>query len=161
VSPYNDPDIIAGAGTIGVEVMDDWPEADTLLVPLGGGGLAAGVSCVMKARAPGCRTIGVELTTNPAFRVARVHGAIPTIPVLPSLADGLTGNIEPGSITFPLVERYLDDLIGVDEEHIAPAIVSLASEERVIVEGAGAIGVAAAANQLVDLTGRRVVIIVS
>jgi threonine dehydratase len=161
ISAYNDPDIVAGAGTIGLEILEDHPEIDAVVAPLGGGGLAGGVSMAVKTLSPSARTIGVELATNRAFAVSRAYGAITPIEVTGSLADGLTGNIEPGSMTWPLVERYVEDLTSVDEAQIARAIVDLVAHEHVIAEGAGAVGVAAVASGALDLRGRRVAIIVS
>lgn len=161
ISAYNDPAVVAGAGTIGLEILEDQPDIDTVVVPLGGGGLASGVAMAVKTLSPSTRTIGVELTTNPAFAVSRARGAITPIEVRNSIADGLTGNIEPGSITWPLVERYVEDLTSVDEAQIAGAIVELLAHEHLVAEGAGAVGVAAIASGQLDLRGRRIAIIVS
>jgi threonine dehydratase len=161
ISAYNHPAIVAGAGTIGLEILEDAPDVDVVVIPVGGGGLASGVATAVKTMSPACRTVGVEAAGNPAFRVARAHGAITPIVVSDSLADGLTGNIEPGAITFPLVERYVDDLVDVDEAQIARAVVALVSSERLVVEGAGAVAAAALASGALDVRGRRVVAIVS
>lgn len=161
ISPYNDPDVVAGAGTIGLEIVEDLPGVEAVLFPVGGGGLASGVSTAVKTLAPTCRTIGVEAACNPAFRVARRHHAITPIPVQTSIADALTGNIEPGSITFPLVERYVDDLVLAEETQIAEAIAGLLAHDRTLAEGAGAAAVAALASGQLDLRGRRIVVIVS
>jgi threonine dehydratase len=161
ISSYNDPFVVAGAGTIGLEILEDQPDIDTVVVPLGGGGLASGVATAVKTLSPAARTIGVELASNPAFAVSRAHGAITPIEVSRSIADGLTGNIEPGSITWPLVERYVDELGSVDEAQVAGAIFDLLAHEHLVVEGAGAVGVAAIADHSVDVRDRRVAVIVS
>jgi threonine dehydratase len=161
ISAYNDADVIAGAGTIGLEILEDQPDIDAVVVPLGGGGLAGGVATAVKTLSPAARTIGVELASNPAFAVSRAHGAITPIEVRSSIADGLTGNIEPGSITWPIVERYVDELTSVDEAQVTGAIVDLLAHEHLVAEGAGAVGVALVANRLLPLHGRRVAIIVS
>jgi threonine dehydratase len=162
VSAYNHPAIVAGAGTIGLEILEDCPTVEVVAIPVGGGGLASGVATAVKALAPTCRIVGVEASCNPAFREARAHGAITPIAVAASsLAEGLTGNIEPGSITFPIVERKVDDLIDVDEGPIGDAIVELLAAERLVVEGAGAVTVAALASGAIDVRGRTVVAIVS
>lgn len=161
VSAYNDPAVIAGAGTIGLEILEDRPDVEVVAIPVGGGGLASGVATAVKTIAPACRTVGVEAATNPAFRVARAHGRITPIPVVASLADGLTGNIEPGSLTFPLVERYVDDLAEATEAQIAEAIAELVAGDRLVSEGAGAVAAAALASGAIDVRGRRVVAILS
>jgi threonine dehydratase len=161
VSAYNDPLIVAGAGTIGLEILEEKPDLDLVAIPLGGGGLAAGVAIAVKALSPACRTAGVEAAHNPAYRVARAHGRITPISLGSSIADGLTGNIEDGSVTFPIVERFVDELAEATEPQIADAIVALLARERLVVEGAGAVAVAALAAGALDVRGRRVAAIVS
>jgi threonine dehydratase len=161
VSAYNHPAIVAGAGTIGVEIVEDRPDVDVVVVPIGGGGLASGVATAVKTLAPAARVVGVEAALNPVFRVARTHGRVTPIAVGESLADGLSGNIEDGSMTFPIVNRLVDDLVEVGEPQIASAIVDLLTHEQLVAEGAGAVAVAALANGLLDVSGRRIVAIVS
>jgi threonine dehydratase len=161
VSGYNNPAIVAGAGTIGLEIVEDAPDIDLVAIPVGGGGLASGVATVVKTLLPTCRVVGVEAAANPALRVAREHGRITPIVPGDSLADGLVGNMEEGSITYPIANRFVDDFIDVDEAHIASAIVHLLGEERLVVEGAGAVAIAALASGRLDASGRRVVAIVS
>jgi threonine dehydratase len=162
ISAYNHPDVIAGAGTVALEILDERPDADDVVVPVGGGGLMSGMALAIRTVSPACRMIGVEAALNPAFRVARAHARITPIPVAESLADGLGGNLEAGSITFDLVERYVQWLTDADEPSIAAAIAALAFEEHLVVEGAGAVGVAAlAAGRLTGLEGRRVVVVIS
>jgi threonine dehydratase len=162
ISAYNHPAIIAGAGTIGLEIAEDLPNVDVVVLPMGGGGMASGIGTVMRAFAPACRTVGVEASCNPAFREARAHGAITPIAVAgASLADGLTGNLEPGAITFPIVERVIDDLVDVDEGPIGEAIAEFLAAERLVVEGAGAVTAAALASGALDVRDTSVVAIVS
>jgi threonine dehydratase len=143
ISPYNHPDVIAGAGTIALELLESAPDLDTVVVPIGGGGLASGIARVIKSAAPEVRIIGVEVDASRPFAVGLALGRITTIDVRPSLADGLVGNLEPDSMTFPMVRDYVDSLVSVGEGNLRAAIRGLAAEEHVIVEGAGAAATAA------------------
>ncbi len=140
VSPYNHPDVIAGAGTIALEVLDDLPSAGTLVVPTGGGGLLAGVAVAVAGRVA---VLGVEPMVNPAFTEALAHGQVTTIAPGPSLADGLLGNLEAGSLTFDLVRTLGVPVRTVAEAHVVEGVRALFSCERLVSEGAGAIAVAA------------------
>lgn len=151
VSPYNDPDVIAGAGTIGIEILADLPDVDIVLVPVGGGGLAAGIALYMKSVAPRTRVIGVQSEAYPAMQRARAAGQIVPVDDLPSLADGLAGNIEAGSITFDLCRHYLDDMVLVTEAELEEAMRHFVREERLVVEGSGAVCAAALLAGKVDL----------
>lgn len=148
VSPYNDAHVVAATGTIGVELFEDQPQLDTIIVPLGGGGLIGGIAAAAKAIRPSVRIIGVEAAANPAFHTARREGRPTPIDPLPTLADGVSGNFDPDSITLDLVNRLVDDIILVEEADIARAIRHLAAHERLIAEGAAALGVAAVATGL-------------
>ena len=161
VSPYNDPLIVAGTGTIALEILDDHPDADTILVPVGGGGLISGIATAVKALRPQMRVIGVEATRNPVFHTIRAKGLDANIDIQPTLADALGGNIEPGSITLDIVLRLVDDIVLVDEDAIASTIRSFVEHERVVTEGAGAIAAAAIASKRVDVAGRNVVVVVT
>jgi threonine dehydratase len=161
VSPYNHPDVIAGAGTIGLEIVDALPELDVAVVPLGGGGLASGVGLALKAVAPGVTVIGVEVEASTPFTLSLEAGRITEIAPQPSLADGLVGNLEKGSMTFPLVQQVVDRVVTVSEDDLRRAIKGLASEERLIAEGAGAATVAAVMTGKASTPGQRVVAIVT
>jgi threonine dehydratase len=143
ISPYNHPDVIAGAGTIGLEILEAAPTLDVVIVPLGGGGLASGVALAIKCAAPHVTVVGVEVDASRPFATGIARGAITPIEVKPSLADGLIGNLEPGSMTFGLVQRYVDRLVSVSEDDLRRAIRGLAAEEHLIAEGAGATATAA------------------
>ncbi len=143
ISPYNHPDVIAGAGTIGLELVESLPEFDVLVVPLGGGGLASGVGLAIKAAAPQVTIVGVEVEASSPFTLSLEAGRITEITPRASLADGLVGNLEPGSITFPLVKQVVDYVVTVSEDELTRAMKGLATEERLIVEGSGAVSVAA------------------
>jgi threonine dehydratase len=161
VSPYNHPHVIAGAGTVGLEVAEDLPEVDAVVVPLGGGGLAAGIGVALEAAAPQAEIVGVEVEASTPFTVSLARGSISAIEWGPSLADGLVGNIEPGSITFPLVQRTIGRVVTVSEEDVALAMRGLAGEEHLIAEGAGAVAAAAVLSGKVRAEGRSVVVLVT
>jgi threonine dehydratase len=159
VSPYNDAHIVAATGTIGVELFEDQPRLDTIIVPLGGGGLIGGIAAAAKAIHPSVRVIGVEAAANPAFHTARRQGRPTPIDPRPTLADGVSGNFEPDSITVDLVDRFVDDIVLVEEADIARAIRHLAVHEHLIAEGAAALGVAALATGAVRNRTQTAVII--
>ena len=143
LSPYNNPDVIAGAGTIGLEIVDALPDVTTVVVPIGGGGLASGVAIAVKGRLPHATVVAVEADASRAFGTSLARGEITVIQPGPSVADGLTGNLEPGSITFELVRQHVDRVVAVSEAELADAIRGLAAEEHLIAEGAGAAATAA------------------
>ena len=161
VSPYNNRDVIAGAGTIGLEIVESLPLFDVAVVPLGGGGLASGVGLALKAAMPAIRIVGVEVDASTPFTASLKAGRITQITPQASLADGLVGNLEPGSMTFPLIKQVVDEVVTVGEADLARAMKGLAAEERLIVEGAGAVSVAAIVNGKVSAPGQRVVAIVT
>ncbi|MFV9507665.1 MAG: threonine/serine dehydratase [Oscillochloridaceae bacterium umkhey_bin13] len=158
ISPYNHPAVIAGQGTLGIEILEQLPTAEVLILGVGGGGLISGVACWAKAINPQIRIIGVQAEASAAM-IASLHaGQIVTAPDLPTLADGLAGAIEPGSITFPMVQHLVDLLVAVSEVQIAAAIRWVLEEHHLVVEGAAAVVIAALLNGLIaGLAGRRVV----
>jgi threonine dehydratase len=143
VSPYDDPAVIAGQGTVAREMLEDVPDLDLILVPVGGGGLAAGVALWAHHSNPQIQVIGVQSEASPAMHAAFDAGHNVTVPIAPSLADGLAGNIAAASITVPLCLAHLARVALVTEDAIAEAMRYLAAEHHVIVEGSGAVGVAA------------------
>ena len=161
ISPYNHPDVIAGAGTIGLEIVEAMPALDTVIIPLGGGGLASGVALAIKAAAPRSAIIGVEVDASSPFTTGLAAGHIVTITPRESLADGLTGNLEPGSITFPLVQRLVHRIVTVSEDAVAGAMGALGGRERLIVEGAGATATAAVLAGRLSLRDQRAVVLVT
>jgi threonine dehydratase len=161
ISPYNHPDVIAGAGTTVLEVLDALPSPDTIVVPLGGGGLASGIGIAIKAAAAHTAVIGVETAASTPFAAARPLGHIVAIEPKTSIADGLTGNLEPESRTFDLVEQVVDHLVAVEEAEIETAIRGLAAEEHLIVEGAGAVTTAAVLAKRVVQPGQTAVVMVT
>lgn len=175
ISAYNHPDVIAGAATIALEMLNDRPELDTLIVPLGGGGLLAGAAIVArseqgrgqrakgKAESAGARIllVGAECEASPVFTAALAAGEITTVDVKPTLADGLAGNMEPGSRTFGIVRDHVDRVAIVAESSIEVAMKGLIRHERLIAEGASATAVGALLQGGLELAGRHVGIILS
>jgi threonine dehydratase len=161
ISPYNHPDVIAGAGTVGLEIIEAMADLDVVVIPLGGGGLASGMGLAIKAAAPGATIVGVEVEASTPFTLSLKAGRITEITPRPSLADGLVGNLEPESMTFPLVKQVVDDVVTVSEDDLARAMKGLATEERLIVEGAGAAAAASILAGKASAAGRRVVAMVT
>jgi len=142
VPAFDDPLIIAGQGTVGLEIIQQLPEIDTLLVPIGGGGLIAGVALAARSLGRKLRIIGVQAAGCPSALVARREGKPVALPKAKSLADGIAVK-RLGEQTFPLIEQLVDDLVTVEEEEIAQAIVTLIEKGKLVVEGAGAVTLAA------------------
>jgi threonine dehydratase len=159
VSPYNDVDVMAGQGTIGLEILEDAPDLDAIVVPVVGGGLLAGVSVAVKAIHPHIEVYGAEPQVSPSMTEALRAGRIVEIKEEKTIADSLAGNIEPGSITFPIVQNLVDGIILVSEDSIRNAIKRVASEDRIMIEGAAAAGIAALGDA--RLEGRRTAAVVT
>jgi threonine dehydratase len=161
ISPYSDRDVIDGAATIALELFEDAPELDTLVVPIGGGGLISGVAEVAKAINPRVEVVGVELDVSCAFQTSLRAGRLVEIVAGESLADGLGGNADPETITFALIQRFVDRIVTVSEDDLAAALAGLVENEHLITEGAGAAATAAVASKRVDVSGRRAAVIAS
>jgi threonine dehydratase len=161
ISPYSHPDVIAGAGTIGLELLDDLPALDAVVVPVGGGGLIAGVGIAVKSRSPSTRVVGVEVAASSPFTKSLAAGRLVKIVVGPSLADGLTGNLDPDTITFDIVRDIVDQLVVVEEADLRNALAGILTQEHLIAEGAAAAGVAAVTSGKLNLTGRRVAVVLT
>ncbi len=149
VSAYNDPDVIAGQGTIALELFDQVPGLATIIAPVGGGGLVAGLALATHDRGVGVR--GIEASSSPAVSASVSAGHVVTVTVGATLADGLAGNLEPGSVTIPLITRGVEQLADVDETAIADAVRFLAFEQGLVVEPSGAVGVAALLSGVVAI----------
>jgi threonine dehydratase len=150
VSPYNDRVVIAGQGTIGLEVLEDLPGVEVLVVPVGGGGLLAGVALAAKAINPQIKIYGAEPLNSPTMSAALEAGRITEIEEQPTIADGCAGNIEPGSITFPIIQRLVDGIILVSEDSIKSAMARVAREDHLMIEGSAAVSVAALSDSVLD-----------
>jgi threonine dehydratase len=158
VPGFEDADIIAGQGTIGLEILEDVPDVDVVIVPVGGGGLIAGVGAAIKALKPTVRIIGVEPAAAASMQAAFAAGKPVRIPVQPTLADGLAV-AEVGAGCLAIARRVVDRLVQVDEGELAHAILRLLELEKAVVEGAGAAALAAALHRDLDLAGKRVVLL--
>ncbi len=156
VSPYNDRDVIAGAATIALEVVEDRPAVSMLVVPIGGGGLISGVAATAKAINPALMVVGVEAEASCAFQTSIRAGRLVEIVPGPTLADGLGGNPDPETITFAFVQQYVDSIVAVSEHDLERAIVGLVDAEHLIAEGAGAVTTAALMARRIDCRGRDV-----
>jgi len=161
ISPYNHPEVIAGAGTIGLEIVEAMPACDVVVIPLGGGGLASGMGLAIKAAAPRVTIVGVEVEASSPFTLSLEAGRITEITPRPSMADGLVGNLEAGTMTFPLVRQVVDFVVTVGEDDLARAMKGLATEERLIVEGAGVAATAAIMAGKASAPGQQVVTMVT
>ena len=161
ISPYNDPDVIAGAATIAREMLSDKPDLQAIVAPVGGGGLLAGTAIVATGANPGAARervliMGAEAEASPVFTAALAAGRIVTVDVKPTLADGLAGNMESQSQTFAIVRDLADRVVLVAESSIQVAMRGLFAHKRLIVEGASATAVGALLQGGLDLAGRRV-----
>ena len=161
IHPFDDPEIIAGQGTLGLEIIAALPEPDTVLVPVGGGGLAAGLALAIKSALPRVKIIGVQSRLVPSAQAAFEAGKPVAIAGAPTLADGINVTCL-GHHTFPLLRQYLDGLALVSEAEIAEAILLLLEKKKILSEGAGAVPAAALLHSLADHDlGRRVVLVIS
>jgi threonine dehydratase len=159
ISPYSHPDVIAGAGTIGLEIVSQQPYLDAVVVPIGGGGLISGVGSAVKALSPRTRVVGVEVEASCPFTRSLAAGRLVTIDVRPSLADGLTGNVDPDTITFDIIRDVVDDIVIVNESILRRALADVVSHEHLIIEGAAATGPAAILGGQLNLKGNVAVIL--
>ena len=161
VHPFDDPVVIAGQGTIALELLEQVPDMEAVLVPVGGGGLLSGMAVAIKALAPAVKVLGVETELLPCMLASIEEGRLVTVDAATSLADGIAVR-RPGEIAFRHVQKYVDEIVTVSEEEIASAILYLLEKEKTVSEGAGAVTVAALLNHKVrGLEGRRVVALVS
>ncbi len=161
VHPYDDPLVIAGQGTIGLEILEDLPEAETVLVPIGGGGLISGIAAALKLSRPGIRVIGVEPQGAPTLTRALKQGAPVRLDSVDTIADGLTAPIA-GELTLAAVQRYIDDVVLVSDAEIAEAVGIILERTKLLAEPAGAAATAALLSRRVTLPAdTRVVSILS
>jgi threonine dehydratase len=158
ISPYAHPDVIAGAGTLALEVLHDLPRVDVIVAAIGGGGLISGIALAAQGR---LEAAGVEVEASAPFTASLAAGRITTITVAESLADGLTGNLDPDSPTFDIVRQKVQRIAVVAEQELRQAIRDAARHERLIVEGAAAAALAAVATRRLDVRGKTVAVVVS
>lgn len=161
INGYDDPPILAGAGTIGIEIMEDLPDVDAVVVPIGGAGLIAGVSCAVKTLKPECQVIGVEPEFCASFKAALKAGRPVPVAVTPTLADGLAVPVV-GPHAFEVARHYVDECVLATEKEISLAVLRLIENEKIVVEGAGATGLAAllpgGALDRSDMKGKNIVV---
>ncbi len=160
VHPFDDPEVIAGQGTLGLELLEQCPDMDAVVVPVGGGGLIAGVALAVKSKRPKVRVIGVQAGEVAAMKASLAAGSRVTLPAAATIADGIAVR-EVGERPFELVKKHVDAVVTVDEEEIANAILLLLEIEKTVVEGAGATTLAALVNKKVALEGKTVVLVLS
>jgi threonine dehydratase len=161
ISPYSHPDVIAGAGTIALELTEDLQPLDVAIVPVGGGGLVSGIALAMAEISPATNVVGVETSASTPFAASLGAGRVVTIDVGTSIADGLTGNLDPDTVTFDLVRRFVRGMTIVAEEDIRSALAGVVANEHLVCEGAAAVAVAALTSGKVDVRGRRAVVVLT
>lgn len=160
IHPFDDEQVIAGQGTIGMEILGENPDIDVVFVPIGGGGLASGVAFAIKTLKPSVRVIGVQAAGAASMKGSRDHNQIESLASVLTIADGIAVK-EPGVHTFELCQKYVDEVVTVSEDEICAAILTLIEQHKLIAEGAGAVSVAAAMFNKVELKGKNVCCIVS
>ena len=158
--PFNDPYVIAGQGTIGLEILEQLPDVDVILVPIGGGGLISGLAYAVKHLKPSCQVIGVQAAGAASMVDSLEAGHILTLPSVHTIADGIQVKT-PGDLTFEMCRQYVDKVVAVSENEIAGAILSVLEKQKLVAEGAGAVGIAAAMYGKVDLRGKTVCALLS
>lgn len=161
IHPFDDPDVIAGQGTIGLEIMEQLPNVDAVVVPIGGGGLISGVAYTIKQINPNCKVYGVQAQGAPSMENSINDGQIETLPKVQTIADGIAVKT-PGNLTYDLVKEYVDGIVTVSDDEIALAILTLLEQQKLIAEGAGAVPVAAVlAGKIPDIDDKNICCLVS
>jgi threonine dehydratase len=159
IHPFDDPTVMAGQGTIGLELLEQVQGLEAVVVPIGGGGLIGGVACAIKESNPKIRVIGVQTSRLPSMVAAVKEHQPVTIPPGTTIADGIAVR-RAGEVTLPVVERYVDEIVTVDEDEIASAILMLLEREKTLAEGAGAAGLAALIQKKTSLNGARTAVVI-
>jgi threonine dehydratase len=161
IPPYNDPEVVAGQATVGVEILEDWPDVDTIVVPIGGGGLIGGIGLWVKAVKPGLRLIGVQPSASPPMYAHFETGSTDPMPIAPTLADGVAGNIERTSITWRLCRQLVDEVVLVEEDEIADAMRWALEVPHILLEGSAVLGIAALRAGRLDVVERHVAVVLT
>ena len=159
IHPFDDADVIAGQGTIGLELLEQVDGLEAVMVPIGGGGLIGGIACAVKSLRPEVRVIGVQTSRLPSMQAAIRAGKPVTIDAATTIGDGIAVR-RAGSKTLPLVQKYVDEIVTVDEDEIAAAILVLLEREKTLAEGAGAAALAALLQKRTSLRGARTAVLV-
>ena len=160
VHPFDDVDVIAGQGTIGLEILEQLPDVEAVIVPIGGGGLIAGVAAAIKQLKTSCKVYGVQSQGAGSMYQSFINKKILELPTVNTFADG-TAVKKPGELTFELCNKYVDDIITVTDDEIASAILTLMEKQKLVTEGAGALSVAAAMYNKLPIQGKKTVCILS
>ncbi len=160
VHPFDDPKVIAGQGTIGLEILEEMPDVDAVIVPVGGGGLISGVAFAIKSLNPGVKVYGVQAEGAPSMVKSLKDKDRVRLDSVSTIADGIAVK-EPGSLTYEMCEKYVDEIVTVSDDEIAAAILKLIEQQKLVSEGAGAVSVAAAMFNKVPIEGKKVVCLVS
>jgi threonine dehydratase len=160
IHPFDDPDVIAGQGTIGLEILDQLPDVDAIVVPIGGGGLISGVAYAVKKLKPEVKIYGVQAKEAASMADSLKYGEQVTLKTVRTFADGIAVK-HPGDLTFSLIKKYVEEVVTVTEDEIAAAILSLIEKQKLIAEGAGAVSVAAMMFGKIPVEGKKVVCLVS
>lgn len=161
IHPFDDPFVIAGQGTIGLELLENLPEIDTVVVPLSGGGLLAGIALALKSASAGIRTVGVSMERGPAMVESLRAGKVVDVVEEPTIADALAGGLGPNFYTFNMIQKYVDETVLVSEEEIAEAMAFALEKHRLVVEGGGAVGIAALLHHKVKEVGSNTAVVLS
>ena len=161
LSPYSHPDLLAAIGSIALEVIEDLPRVDRIVVPVGGGGLLAGIAIAARELRPEIEVVGVEVEASHPFAASLAAGRIVEVQVGPTIADGLAGNMDPDNIAFPVVQALVGTMVVVGESELRAAVRDLVRHEHLVAEGAGAAGVAAVAAGLIASPSRTTAVILS
>jgi threonine dehydratase len=161
IHPFDDEDVIAGQGTIGLEIIDQLKDVDAIVVPIGGGGLISGVAYAVKSLNPKVKVYGVQATGAPSMLNSVEHKQIETLPSVSTIADGIAVK-EPGSLTYKICSQYVDKIVTVTDDQISAAILALIEKQKMIAEGAGAVSLAAVMfNKIPNIAGKKVVCLIS
>jgi threonine dehydratase len=159
IHPFDDASVMAGQGTIGLELLEQVPQLEAVVVPIGGGGLIGGIACAIKESRPDIRIVGVQTSRLPSMLAARAEGHPVTVEPSTTIADGIAVR-RAGDVTFPVVEKYVDEIVTVDEDEIASAILVLLEREKTLAEGAGATALAALLQKKTTLVGAHTAVMV-
>lgn len=159
IHPFDDEAVIAGQGTLGIEMLTQQPDIEVLVIPIGGGGLIGGVACAVKETNPKVRVIGVQTSKLPSMKAAVENGGPVVLPAKVTIADGIAVRCA-GAVTFPIVKKYVDEIVTVDDEEIANAILLLLEKEKTLTEGAGAVAAAAVLQRKIRETGKKVGVLI-
>lgn len=157
VHAFDDPDVIAGQGTLGLEMLSDLPDADALIVPIGGGGLISGIAIAAKALRPNITVIGVQAAGAASTRASLDAGALYELPAIATIADGIAVK-RPGELTYKIISQLVDEVVVVEDEAIIGAVLFLMERNKMLIEGAGAVGVAALLSGTLKLPGKKVLV---